>query len=72
MVKKSKEGKSINLRILPMHLRAFLAGTAHQGHEKNKAKSMIASLCQGDSLRTRLMMNEKSIQLPRIDQHITI
>ena len=42
---------SIYLRILPTPSRAFLAGTARQGHEKKKAKSMIVSLFQDDRLK---------------------
>ena len=49
----------ICLRILPMRSRAFLAGTARQDREKNKAKSMIVSLCQDDRLKTRSIMKER-------------
>ena len=41
----------IYLRILPTPSRAFLAGTARQGHEKKKVKSMIVSLFQDDRLK---------------------
>ena len=42
---------SIYLCILPTLSQAFLAGTARQGHEKKKAKSMIVSLFQDDRLK---------------------
>ena len=42
---------SIYLRILPTPSQAFLAGTARQGHEKKKVKSMIVSLFQDDRLK---------------------
>ena len=36
--------------------RAFLAGTARQGYEKEKDKRMTVSLCQDERLKTRSMM----------------
>ena len=36
--------------------RAFLAGTAHQGYEREKDKRMTVSLCQDERLKTRSMM----------------
>ena len=46
----------IYLQILPTPSRAFLAGTARQGYEKEKDKRVTVSLCQDERLKTRSMM----------------